>query len=135
MAPVPFTGEVVISPAGEYRVVELATEKGTHVLQMRKTQPLLDITGQPILEWVIGYAFRLPEIDEAMLNQTQAMTAESETSPFNKDPVVVKRTDTGHLSLTPDTLTTTVNGERTKEAVSPSQFDEILKDTFGLKTR
>lgn len=133
MAPVPFGGEVVKSSAGEYRVLEQTTEMGTHVLQMRNTSALLNEA--PLPDWIISYAFRLPEIDEARLNQTQAMTAESETSPFNKGPIIVKRTHTGHIALTPDTFTKFINGKRTKEPVVAAEYEQMLKSNFDLESR
>ncbi len=130
MTPVPFSGEIIKSASGEFRVLEQTTEKGTHILEMRNTQRILE--GASSQDWLIGYAFSLPEIDETRLNDAQTAAAENESSPFNKSPVIVKRTDNGHISLTPDTLTRTVNGERTKEPISQTQYAALLKGQFGL---
>ncbi|MBL1705334.1 arylamine N-acetyltransferase, partial [Klebsiella pneumoniae] len=42
LAPVPFSGEVVQSVTGDYRIRKEMTEKGNYMLEMRKNDEFLD---------------------------------------------------------------------------------------------
>lgn len=131
--PIPMDGTPVHSSAGEFRVQERKTEKGTHVLEMQKVDALID--KHSLAEWKIGYAFRLGAVNETHLNRTQKLIATDEKSPFNKKPMAVKLVDNGHISLTPETFTRTINGERTREEVNMEKFNELMETDFGLKQR
>ncbi|MDM5155664.1 arylamine N-acetyltransferase [Bacillus sp. DX1.1] len=131
LIPVPFTGEVVHSVTGDYRIRKETTEKGTYILEMRKNNDFLDVASSE--EWKLGYAFDIEKIDEQKLNQAQKIIVEHERSPFNKVPIVVKLTDDGHVSLTKDSFTRTKNGEKSKELITEQQYTELLHTVFGIK--
>ncbi len=130
LAPVPFSGEVVHSVTGDYRIRKETTEKGNYVLEMRKNNAFLDQS--PANDWTLGYAFYIEEVDETIANTAQKMIVENESSPFNKVPLIVKLTEDGHASLTKDSLTIAKNGEKTKETVTDEQYTNLLYSKFGI---
>ncbi|MCU5294364.1 arylamine N-acetyltransferase, partial [Bacillus cereus] len=90
LVPVPFTGESVSSKNGSYRVRRKDTSKGNYVLER------IDTDG----EWKVCHAFYKPNIDEIVINDVQRRVIEDEKSIFNKGPIAVKLTNSGHISLT-----------------------------------
>ncbi len=62
LAPVPFSGEVVQSVTGDYRIRKEMTEKGNYMLEMRKNDEFLDQSSTD--DWTLGYAFYIEEVDE-----------------------------------------------------------------------
>ncbi|MDR4983886.1 arylamine N-acetyltransferase [Bacillus cereus] len=130
LAPVPFSGEVVHSVTGDYRIRKEATEKGNYILEMRKNNEFLDQSSAD--DWTLGYAFYIEEVDEEKANAAQKIIVEHESSPFNKAPLIVKLTEDGHVSLTKDSLTATKNGEKIKETVTEEQYGNLLHSKFGI---
>ena len=78
------------------------TSKGNYVLER------IDTDG----EWKICHAFYKPNIDEIVINDVQRRVIEDEKSIFNKGPIAVKLTNSGHISLTNTSLTEVVHGEK-----------------------
>ena len=109
LSPVPFSGEVVHSVTGDYRIRKETTEKGNYILEMRKSNEFLDQSSTD--DWTVGYAFYLEEVDETKANAAQKIIVEHEGSPFNKVPLIVKLTHDGHASLTKDSLTIAKNSK------------------------
>ncbi|PFN21936.1 arylamine N-acetyltransferase family protein [Bacillus cereus] len=130
LAPVPFSGEVVHSVTGDYRIRKETTEKGNYMLEMRKNNEFLNQSSAD--DWTLGYAFYIEEVDEKKANAAQKIIVEHEGSPFNKMPLTVKLTEDGHASLTKDSLTTTKNGTKTKEPVTEEQYINLLHSKFGI---
>ncbi|KFN01192.1 arylamine N-acetyltransferase [Bacillus clarus] len=130
LAPVPFSGEIVHSITGDYRIRKETTEKGNYILEMRKNNEFLDQSSTE--DWVSGYAFYIEEVDETKVNAAQKIIVEHEESPFNKVPLIVKVTHDGHASLTKDSLTVTKQGEKFKESVTEEEYKNILHSTFGI---
>ncbi|QEL86109.1 arylamine N-acetyltransferase family protein [Bacillus mycoides] len=130
LSPVPFSGEIVHSVTGDYRIRKETTEKGNYILEMRKSNEFLDQSSTD--DWTVGYAFYLEEVDETKANAAQKIIVEHEGSPFNKVPLVVKLTHDGHASLTKDTLTVTKNRNKTKETITKEQYTNLLHSTFGI---
>ena len=116
LVPVPFTGESVSSKNGSYRVRRKDTSKGNYVLER------IDTDG----EWKICHAFYKPNIDEIVINDVQRRVIEDEKSIFNKGPIAVKLTNSGHISLTNTSLTEAVHGEKTKREITEDQYKEFL---------
>ena len=56
--------------------------------------------------------FYKPNIDEIVINDVQRRVIEDEKSIFNKGPIAVKLTNSGHISLTNTSLTEVVHGEK-----------------------
>ncbi|QWI50472.1 arylamine N-acetyltransferase family protein [Bacillus mycoides] len=130
LAPVPFSGEVVHSVTGDYRIRKETTEKGNYILEMRKNNEFLDQSSTN--DWTVGYAFHLEEVNVEKANAAQKIIVEHEGSPFNKVPLTVKLTENGHASLTKDNLTIAKNGKKTKETVTEEQYKNLLHSTFGI---
>lgn len=93
LQPVPFRSDSVTSVTGDYRVRKQNTEKGTHVLEMKKgkndeTSHFLgfDLTDT----WSIGYAFYLKKINEKKVNDIQNMVIEHPESPVNTWNIICK---------------------------------------------
>ncbi|AHX18759.1 arylamine N-acetyltransferase [Bacillus cereus] len=123
LVPVPFTGESVSSKNGSYRVRRKDTSKGNYVLER------IDTDG----EWKICHAFYKPNIDEIVINDVQRRVIEDEKSIFNKGPIAVKLTNSGHISLTNTSLTEVVHGEKTKREITEDQYKEFLYTLFAIK--
>ncbi|MFD6510528.1 arylamine N-acetyltransferase [Bacillus sp. NPDC060175] len=130
LAPVPFSGEIVHSVTGDYRIRKETTEKGNYILEMRKNDEFLDQSSTD--DWIVGYAFYLEEVDETKVNAAQKIIVEHEKSPFNKVPLIVKLTHDGHISLTKDSLTVTKNDKKTKETITEEQYTNLLHSKFGI---
>ncbi|QWG34474.1 arylamine N-acetyltransferase family protein [Bacillus mycoides] len=130
LAPVPFSGEVVHSVTGDYRIRKETTEKGNYILEMRKNNEFLDQSSTN--DWTVGYASHLEEVNVEKANAAQKIIVEHEGSPFNKVPLIVKLTENGHASLTKDSLTIAKNGKKTKETVTEEQYKNLLHSTFGI---
>ncbi|HDR4763861.1 TPA: arylamine N-acetyltransferase [Bacillus thuringiensis] len=123
LVPVPFTGESVSSKNGSYRVRRKDTSKGNYVLER------IDTDG----EWKVCHAFYKPNIDEIVINDVQRRVIEDEKSIFNKGPIAVKLTNSGHISLTNTSLTEVIHGEKTKREITEDQYKEFLYTLFAIK--
>ena len=51
-------------------------------------------------------------IDEIVVNDVQRRVVEDEKSIFNKGPIAVKLTNSGHISLTNTSLTEIIHGKK-----------------------
>lgn len=123
LVPVPFTGKSVSSKNGSYRVRRKDTNKGNYVLER------IDAAG----EWKVCHAFYKHNIDEIIVNDVQRRVIEDEKSIFNKGPIAVKLTNSGHISLTNTSLTEVVHGEKTKREITEDQYKEFLYTLFAIK--
>lgn len=123
LVPVPFTGKSVSSKNGSYRVRQKATSKGNYVLER------IDAAG----EWKVCHAFYKHIIDEIVVNDVQRRVIEDEKSIFNKGPIAVKLTNSGHISLTNTSLTEIIHGEKTKREITEDQYKEFLYTLFAIK--
>ncbi|MED2806709.1 arylamine N-acetyltransferase [Bacillus thuringiensis] len=123
LVPVPFTGESVSSKNGSYRVRRKDTSKGNYVLERK------DAAG----EWKVCHAFYKHIIDEIVVNDVQRRVIEDEKSIFNKGPIAVKLTNSGHISLTNTSLTEIIHGEKTKREITEDQYKEFLYTLFAIK--
>lgn len=123
LVPVPFTGKSVSSKNGSYRVRRKDTSKGNYVLER------IDAAG----EWKVCHAFYKHNIDEIVVNDVQRRVIEDEKSIFNKGPIAVKLTNSGHISLTNTSLTEIIHGEKTKREITENQYKEFLYTLFAIK--
>ncbi|MFB6588978.1 arylamine N-acetyltransferase [Bacillus thuringiensis] len=123
LVPVPFTGESVSSKNGSYRVRRKDTSKGNYVLER------IDTAG----EWKVCHAFYKHIIDEIVVNDVQRRVIEDEKSIFNKGPIAVKLTNSGHISLTNTSLTEIIHVEKTKREITEDQYREFLYTLFAIK--
>jgi len=129
LKPVPLTGETVASTNGEFRIKKVNTEHGDYVLEMKLKHKDTD--------WKTGYAFdaKKPITDVTEFHEIQTIIAEHHESPFNKNPLVTRLTDSGNITLTNTTFTAWVNGKVTKETIDNMKFKALLKEHFGLENR
>ncbi|MDA2237555.1 arylamine N-acetyltransferase [Bacillus cereus group sp. Bc222] len=123
LVPVPFTGEAVSSKNGTYRVKRKDTSKGNYVLERKDTNG----------EWKVCHAFYNRIIDEAVVNDVQKRVVEDEKSIFNKGPIAVKLTESGHVSLTNTSFTEIVHGEKAKREITEEQYRELLNTLFAIE--
>ncbi len=135
LRPVPFNGEIVSSTTGQYRVRKQNTDKGTHVLEMRKgengeTSHFFD--SELTDTWSIGYAFSLEAINEEKVNTIQDTVITHSESPVNRGYIICKLIGNGHISLTKQNFTQTQNGKKFKKTITEKQFYQILKTTFNI---
>lgn len=133
--PVPFSGEIISSQTGKYRICKQETLKGTYILQMKKGNngETADFLGsEPTNAWKIGYTFTLEKISEAKVNEIQRIIVEHKESPFNKGHIICKLNDTGHVSLTKQSFTETCRGKKIKQSITEEEYNKILIDVFGI---
>ena len=123
LVPVPFTGESVSSKNGTYRVRKQESSKGNYILERKDTNG----------EWKVCHAFYNRIIDEAVVNDVQRRVIEDEKSIFNKGPIAVKLTDSGHVSLTNTSFTEIVHGEKAKREITEDQYRELLYTLFAIE--
>ena len=123
LVPVPFTGEAVSSKNGTYRVRRKDTSKGNYVLERKDTNG----------EWKVCHAFYNRIIDEAVVKDEKKRVVEDEKSIFNKGPIAVKLTESGHVSLTNTSFTEIVHGEKAKREITEEQYRELLNTLFAIE--
>ena len=123
LIPVPFTGESVSSKNGSYRVRKRDTSKGNYILERKDTNG----------EWKVCHAFYNRIIDEAVVNDVHKRVIEDEKSIFNKGPIAVKLTESGHVSLTNTSLTEMIHEEKTKRVITEAQYRELLYTLFAIE--
>ncbi|HDR6312021.1 TPA: arylamine N-acetyltransferase [Bacillus cereus] len=123
LIPVPFTGDSVSSKNGTYRVKKRDTSKGNYVLERKDTNG----------EWKVCHAFYNRIIDKAVVNDVQRRVIEDEKSIFNKGPIAVKLTDSGHISLTNTSLTEIIHGEKVKREITENLYRELLFTLFAIE--
>lgn len=133
--PVPFSGEVISSQTGKYRIRKQKTEKGTYLLEMKKgengeSSQFLD--SEPTNTWCIGYAFTLNEIDTDKVNIIQNNIITHPESPFNKGYIICKLIEGGHISLTKRSFTETKKGQKRKRAINEEEYYQILTEVFDI---
>ncbi len=133
--PVPFSGEVISSQTGKYRIRKQNTEKGTYLLEMKKGEngesaQFLD--SEPTNTWRTGYAFTLDEIDTNKVNVIQNIIVEHPESPFNKGYIICKLIEDGHISLTKRSFTETKKGQKRKRTINEEEYHQILTEVFNI---
>ncbi|WII35285.1 arylamine N-acetyltransferase family protein [Paenibacillus thiaminolyticus] len=133
--PVPFSGEVISSQTGKYRIRKQKTEKGTYLLEMKKGEngesaQFLD--SEPTNTWCIGYAFTLNEIDTDKVNIIQNNIITHPESPFNKGYIICKLIEGGHISLTKRSFTETKKGQKRKRTINEEEYYQILREVFDI---
>ncbi|GMA65141.1 arylamine N-acetyltransferase family protein [Alicyclobacillus fastidiosus] len=129
MTPVPLNGETVISENGEFKIERADSEYGDYFLYMKLKHKDED--------WKLGYVFdsthsvnRLSE-----LNEIQKIILEHPASPFNKRPLMTRRTARGNIILTDTSFTEWIDGRVEKMEIDNKTFKEIADGKFGIKVR
>ena len=127
LKPVPLSGEAVVSSNGEFRVKELDSPHGDYIFEMKLKYKHS--------EWRTGYAFDSgdPIKNVTQLNDIQTIIANHSDSPFNKHPLLTRRTDDGNVTLTDTSFTHWKDGEAYQIAVlfgNSEEFNGLTADTF-----
>ncbi|HHL4886876.1 TPA: arylamine N-acetyltransferase [Bacillus thuringiensis] len=133
--PVPFSGEVISSQTGKYRIRKQNTDKGTYLLEMKRGdngESAQFLNSEPTNTWRIGYAFTLDKIDTNKVNAIQNIIVEHPESPFNKGYIICKLIEDGHISLTKRNFTETKKGKKRKQAIHEEEFYQILTEVFNI---
>ncbi|GGG54310.1 arylamine N-acetyltransferase family protein [Paenibacillus radicis (ex Gao et al. 2016)] len=125
LTPVPLTGEIVQTSNGEFRIRKTDSEHGDYRFEIKVKHKDAD--------WKLGYVFdsRMLLSDVTDLDELQQLIAEHELSVFNKDPLIMKLTEEGSMTLTDHSFTTWENGTMTKEEIGEARYKELLKQHFG----
>lgn len=126
LAPVPLTGETVVSANGEFRIKKEESPYGDYILEIK--------VKNKHTKWKTGYAFdskiNVNELSE--LNGIQEVIVHHPASPFNKKPLLTRRTDLGTITLTDTSLTKWTDEKQTKQAVTEETFHQAAQDFFGI---
>ncbi|MEB9739282.1 arylamine N-acetyltransferase [Bacillus thuringiensis] len=133
--PVPFSGEVISSQTGNYRIRKQNTEKGTYLLEMKKGESgesAQFLNSEPTNTWRTGFAFTLDEIDTHKVNLIQNIIVEHPESPFNKGYIICRLIEDGHISLTEQSFTETKNGQKRKRTINEDEYQQILTEVFDI---
>lgn len=75
--PLEIDGECIKAPAGMFRVVQRASEKGTHAYEKQEAG-----------KWVLNYAFHLEPMNWEELDRMKRVITESESSAFNQQLII-----------------------------------------------
>lgn len=121
LQPLPFTGETITSPTGTYRIQKKETTFGEYAFEKYQDGKL-----------EIGYDFFKAPIDETVLQNAQQIITHHEKSPFNKAPLLTKRTDDGHITLTDKTYTVTKGKQKSKQTIDLLTFQALALREFGI---
>ncbi|MGD7050329.1 arylamine N-acetyltransferase [Rossellomorea marisflavi] len=126
LKPVPLTGEVVTSANGDFRIAKEDISHGDYILQMK-----LSYRSD---EWQKGYAFDTtkPVTDLNELAEVQKTVSVHPESPFNRSPLLTKRTDTGSVTLTKGSMTEWKDGRLNKKDLDDDSFNEYRKKRFNV---
>lgn len=124
---VPMIGEIVTSRNGEFKVSQIDTDYGDHVLEVK--------VKDKDEERRIGYAFSatpLVHVEDEM-NEIQHLIETHEKSKFNKSPLAVQLLESGSQTLTSTSMTTWKDGEKAKEELKYEDFVRLARKRFNLQ--
>lgn len=124
LKPVPMTGETIHSKNGSFRIAE---KEGEHILEMNL------VAGQE--GWEPGYKFYIHDpisrVEE--LGTVQDTIINSDTSPFNKEPLLTSFTEGGRHTLTKNSYIVWTGRVSKKTEIEPDQFYGYAQTHFNLK--
>lgn len=124
LAPLPLSGEVTTTDNGQFRIKP--AEKG-YMLELK-------LAGRDI-DWRTGYSFtennRITNVTE--LEQMQLIIETHSASPFNKSPLLTKRTADGLYILTPSSFTKWHNDVPVKQAIDQEEYKMLLQTKFEMQ--
>ncbi|WP_411843189.1 arylamine N-acetyltransferase family protein [Salinicoccus sp. HZC-1] len=124
LKPVPMSGETIHSRNGAFRIIE---EGNAHILEMNLSSKQKG--------WTNGYKFYTydPVRNVEDLNTIQKKIINSETSPFNKDPLITSFTKEGRHTLTKTSYSVWSGTEFEKVKIEPDQFHKYAERHFNFK--
>ncbi len=122
--PLPLTGSVREDRTGvAWRATESSRPDADYLTQYRVGDG----------EWVDRYVIRTVPRELSYVEATCEYLTTAPESPFTGDPVVTIGTADGYAKLTPDTLTRFADGDEHNREVTPTEWDDLLDETFGLR--
>lgn len=125
--PVPLAGAVVDTGVGvEFRLVEPERPDADYRLEYRN-----EPAGET--EWTPRYIVRDEPRDLHYFAASCEYHSTAPDSHFTDEPIAMTPTETGHVSLSPDTLTRTVRGEQEKREIDPVEYDRLLAEEIGVR--
>jgi N-hydroxyarylamine O-acetyltransferase len=124
LAPVPLNGQTVSTPNGLFRI------------RQGDMFPILELKlASRDHEWRTGYRFSEGNkiTDVRQLEQIQKLIETDAASPFNKSPLLTKRTAAGLFTLTPTSFTEWSNGVATKQTINEDTYHMMLNTKFNME--
>lgn len=124
LKPVPMDGETIDSRNGSFRIVE---DDDGHILKMNLSASQKG--------WTDGYKFYIsdPVRNLEDLNLVQDIIIGSDTSPFNKDPLITAFTKQGRHTLTKTNYTVWSGKDSEKMEITSDQFYSYAEKYFNFK--
>lgn len=124
LTPLSLSGEVMTTANGQFRI-KSADEGYTLELKLADRDD----------DWRIGYSFtednRITDISE--LENMQQIIETHPASPFNKSPLLTKRTTDGLYILTPSSFTQWHNGVPVKQTIGEEEYRMLLQTKFEMQ--
>ncbi|QXE02874.1 arylamine N-acetyltransferase [Terribacillus sp. DMT04] len=123
LAPVPINGQAISTPNGLFRIKQ---QDRFYLLE-------LNLANRDH-NWRIGYRFSEANkiTDVKQLEQIQKRIETDAASPFNKSPLLTKRTAAGLFTLTPTSFTEWSNGVAAKQTINEDTYHMMLKTKFNI---
>lgn len=125
--PVPLDGSVAENGVGvDWRLVEPDRQDADYRLEYRDRTGAAD-------GWTDRYLLRDEPRERSYFAATCEYHSTAPDSHFTGDPIAMRPTLDGHVSLSPETLTRTVHGERERRAVDPEEYRNLLATEFDIQ--
>ncbi|MFP7479339.1 arylamine N-acetyltransferase family protein [Terribacillus saccharophilus] len=124
LAPLPLSGEVMTTANGQF-CIKPADEGYTLELKLADRDN----------DWHTGYVFseenQITNMDK--LQEMQQIIETHPASPFNKSPLLTRRTTNGLYILTPSSYTKWQNGIPEKQTIGEEEYDMLLQTIFNMQ--
>ncbi|GAB3687219.1 arylamine N-acetyltransferase [Salinarchaeum chitinilyticum] len=125
--PVPLDGSVVDSGVGvEWRLVESDRPDADYRLAYRN-----EPAGET--DWTDRYILRDESRELTFFAASCEYHSTAPDSHFTGEPIAMRPTEDGHVSLSPETLTRTVRGESEKRSIDSAEYEQLLAETIGIE--
>lgn len=129
--PIPLDGTVVETDVGtEWRLVAPDRPDADFRLEYRDPR---DGGSADRAEWTPRYITSAEPRDLSYFEASCEYHSTAPDSHFTGDPVAMRPTADGHVSLSPRTITRTVRGEQEKREIEPGEYDRLLAEEIGLR--
>jgi N-hydroxyarylamine O-acetyltransferase len=126
--PVPLDGSVVSNGVGiDWRLVSSERPDADYRLEYR------DRAGADDPEWTSRYILGDEPRDLSYFAATCEYHSTSPDSHFTGEPIAMRPTAEGHVTLSPTSLARTVRGEQDKRAIEPEEYRRLLAAEIGIR--
>jgi|SRR5699024_563940 len=119
LQPIALNGDAYEDISGVYKVEKVSDS-------------FYDLMKKDSTSWRIMYRFSLEEKILQDFHEGVVFNQVSPESTFTHHDLVTKATDTGRITLSDHTLTTTKHKKQTKTTLSSSEKEKVLQDIFGI---